>query len=136
MLIALCNVSVQATARLVEYVPGGFGRTAALMHIKANAEEDMRVTDSRVAGEPQANCRCAHSSAQPNCPNDNFACIIHQLLLCWDAAGVDSSPLHIVCCASCLSLQAGITGCSELSCVWLIAVLQLLAAWTVGSLPW
>lgn len=43
-------VAAQATARLVEYVPGGFGRTAALMHIKANVEEDMRLTDSRVAG--------------------------------------------------------------------------------------
>jgi hypothetical protein len=41
----------QATARLVEYVPGGFGRTAALMHIKANAEEDMQLTDSRIAGD-------------------------------------------------------------------------------------
>ena len=51
LLCCLCCARVlQATARLVEYVPGGFGRTAALMHIKANAEEDMRATDSRVAG--------------------------------------------------------------------------------------
>lgn len=34
----------------MEFVPGGFGRTAALLHIKADAEEDMRATDSRVAG--------------------------------------------------------------------------------------
>eukprot|EP00878_Enallax_costatus_P010114 GHUV01010558.1.p1 GENE.GHUV01010558.1~~GHUV01010558.1.p1 ORF type:complete len:668 (+),score=214.96 GHUV01010558.1:192-2195(+) len=41
--------SLSATARLVEYVPGGFGANAALLHIKANAEEDMRATDLRVA---------------------------------------------------------------------------------------
>lgn len=29
---------------------GGFGATAALLHVKANAEEDMRATDLRVAG--------------------------------------------------------------------------------------
>jgi len=43
--------SLQATARLVEYRPGGFGRTAALLHLKENAEEDMRATEIRVAGE-------------------------------------------------------------------------------------
>eukprot|EP00879_Flechtneria_rotunda_P009954 GHRR01010410.1.p1 GENE.GHRR01010410.1~~GHRR01010410.1.p1 ORF type:complete len:1136 (+),score=513.58 GHRR01010410.1:867-4274(+) len=41
--------SLQATARLVEYVRGGFGRTAALLHIKENAEEDMTATDLRIA---------------------------------------------------------------------------------------
>jgi hypothetical protein len=51
MLMVCAFLSFQATARLVEYVAGGFGRTAALMHIKANATEDMRLTDSRVAGE-------------------------------------------------------------------------------------
>jgi len=33
---------LQATARLVEYLPGGFGRTAALLHLKENTEEEMR----------------------------------------------------------------------------------------------
>eukprot|EP00775_Hariotina_reticulata_P008727 gene8727-8908_t len=41
--------SLQATACLVEYLPGGFGRTAALLHLKEDAEEDMRATEIRVA---------------------------------------------------------------------------------------
>jgi hypothetical protein len=50
-IIASMAASLAATARLVEYVRGGFGRRAALMHIKANAEEGMNATDLRVAGE-------------------------------------------------------------------------------------
>jgi GTPase len=49
-IIASMAASLAATARLVECVRGGFGRRAALMHIKANAEEGMNATDLRVAG--------------------------------------------------------------------------------------
>ncbi|WIA18385.1 hypothetical protein OEZ85_009847 [Tetradesmus obliquus] len=48
-IIASMAASLAATARLVEYVRGGFGRRAALMHIKADAEEGMAATDLRVA---------------------------------------------------------------------------------------
>ncbi|KAF6256999.1 P-loop containing nucleoside triphosphate hydrolase protein [Scenedesmus sp. NREL 46B-D3] len=48
-IIASMAASLAATARLVEYVRGGFGRRAALVHIKANAEEGMSATDLRVA---------------------------------------------------------------------------------------
>lgn len=44
-------------------MPGGFGRTAALLHIKADAEEDMRATDSRVAGALTAEATAAAAAA-------------------------------------------------------------------------
>lgn len=57
-IIASMAASLAATARLVEYVRGGFGRRAALVHIKANAEEGMSATDLRVAGETGLVRRC------------------------------------------------------------------------------
>lgn len=62
--ISSMAASLAATARLVEYVRGGFGRRAALMHIKANAEEGMRATDLRVAGGQGQGAR-QHAAGAP-----------------------------------------------------------------------
>lgn len=50
--------SLDATAALVEYVAGGFGRSAALLHIKANAAEGRAARDTRVAGAPGCSSAC------------------------------------------------------------------------------
>jgi hypothetical protein len=73
-IIASMAASLAATARLVEYVRGGFGRRAALMHIKANAEEGMNATDLRVAGE----CifKCFHMKCCAKCMVVSICCSV------------------------------------------------------------
>lgn len=104
--------SLQATARLVEYVPGGFGRRAALLHIKANATEDMRVTDSRIAG----GCGCSTLSE--------------------GASATSTWKLAAVCPQRCLpACDALAPHCSPLvvPLAGVILLQQWLEAWTAAS---
>lgn len=43
--------SLSATARVVELLPGAYGRQAAILHIRCKEEEDMDYQDLRVVGE-------------------------------------------------------------------------------------